>query len=830
MKTRYIIGMALALMMAGSCQKGKEIEPEVKKNFDYGLSVRNLDYTEEVVLDGVGLTTLVSAENLPAWITGVTLRETLSQGNSVALVSIKGDNNLDEEREAAIVLKMGNGATVKLKLIQWPFLKEKENEEYKSVNTAFEADWLGTKKITLVLKKETSNGKTNTYTDEVSLPWDFDHLPACYLPKGGADELNKMIEDKDDWSLVFNLTGIYKSPNDNYFGLYNRYLGILRVFYYFTQDLVPTEASDHMWAFALNRDLAEHISAQFSIPYEETVTGPIKDVAARPVLISPTTDHYNPLLSESGCVPAIGWWAFDVNMTALRKDSFFNHTLSSSAININLCTYNKKGVFLNSILQGTLSGHVQGTVNLDQLAPMSTSGWAKVVSPILSTGASVAMNTYVLKEGFSQSAGAGNNHQVNNNQPAVLPDNPPANIQLRSVTAGAVISIVVGSLLSLAAKYIDTYGKQKVVDQNLGALNATMNLDLNAMMTTEGTIGGPISNTVPPASMTMGYIKQNNPDGTPTGLGDGIWNLNNHPVIYVVKDAYWYENNFKAFKDAKSPNVEYPLNGEDVYSYDLGGTKGSRPGLRLISFLDPTSIGGVSFNEKLFDGGIDKIRVYLSYGVYPGSTPGYSDAFRQAAKMDYQRTWSLFDRTSKKEDFDSARDLKLIKKPHTDELFKWTKMDPEIKDVAAYRLCSQKLRTDHPGLERRYFGASMYYSKPYATDFDVDQVQFVYDPQIYVPFDDAGHRIYDPQVPDLVVSAAIFGYGKDSKDNEPATLTNTLRFLPKVVLISYKDLPTVYEKIQNNKKKITGPKNTTTEYVDMESQIRHIGDIVDAVK
>ena len=840
MKTRHIIGLALIFLAAVSCQRTEPLKPDPidDKTYEFGLSVRNLDYTQEVVLEGVGETGLVSAENLPGWISGVTLRETGFRGDPVALVEVKGDNDLEEEREAALVLKMESGATVNLALTQWPFLKEKGNEIYKSVNTAFEEDWAGTKKITLVIKKLTNNGRTEITTDEVSLPWDFDHLPASYLPKGGssedAREVNKMINNKQDWSLVFNLTGTYQAPGANYFALYNRYTGVLRVFYYFTDYVIPgEETSDHMWAFALNGNLAEHISTQFSIPYEETVTLALRDEAAKPVLISPTTDHYNPLLSNGGCVPAIGWWAFDVNLSALRKHRFFSEKLTSSAIDINLCTYSEKSVFLNSILQGNLNGHLQGSVNLAQLAPMSTTGWAKVVSPILSTGATVALNTYVLKDGFKKADPvAGRDVQVNNGGQAggqVEGDNAPAALQSirpSSVAVGAIVSFVIGTVCSLAGKYIDTYAKKKVVDTDLGALSATMNLDLNAVMATEGTIGGPTTNIVPPASMTMDYLKQNNPDGTPTGLGDGIWNLNNHPVIYVVKDAYWYENNFNTFNE---PQVEYPVEGTDVYSYDLGGTKGSRPGLRLISFLDPTSVGGLSFNENLFDEGIDRLRVYLSYGVYPGSTPGYSDNFRKAAGLDYQRTWSLFDKKTKKE-FDSAKDLILFKRPHTDKLFKWTEMDPEIKDVAAYRLSSQKLKSDHPGLERRYYGASLYYSKPYATDFDVDQVQYVYDPQVYVPFDDVQHKIYDPQVPDLVVSAAIFGYGKDQKDTEPSTLTNTLRFLPKVVLISYKDVPTVYQKIQANKEKITGPQNTTTIWVDMDSQIKHIGEIVEALK
>jgi len=51
-----------------------------------------------------------------------------------------------------------------------------------------------------------------------------------------------------------------------------------------------------------------------------------------------------------------------------------------------------------------------------------------------------------------------------------------------------------------------------------------------------------------------------------------------------------------------------------------------------------------------------------------------------------------------------------------------------------------------------------------------------------------------------------------------------------LILSAYKDLPAVYQKILENKKKLTCPANTVTVWVDMQTQIDHIGDIVNAVK
>ena len=844
MKAGYILFAAAAFALA-ACQIEDPVLPV--NGCDYGFNVRNEDYEAEFVLKGMGEAALLQADNLPGWIVGIMFKEDSYQGDPVAVIGVKGDQTLEEERTAKLILTVSTGATATLQITQWPVLKPKSNEGYQSVNKEFEADWASAREIVLVTKHEDINGRPEIKTVTVSLPWDWEHLPSSYLPKGdGTDEgmeINKMIANKGDWSLGFNLTGIKVRPNYNWFGLYNRYSGILRIFYYFTAEMIPdNETSDHMWSFALNANLAEHLATQFALPSGVQASYAFKTMASRPVLTTPTTDSYNPIhprtAPSSGIkettTPKLGWWAFDVNLSAYREHNFFSEKPQLAA-SIALYTYSSESVLLNSVLQGSVNGKMQGKMNLDLLAPTSTPTWAKIVSPILSTAGSWATHNYWLKDviGKAPAQQGGDGGQADaagdirgEGAPADAQAAPAlrSRHQTRSVSA-AVISFSIGMVATLAGKFIDNFAKKKVQDENFGALTGSIDLDLNAVMTTEGTIVGDRTNKVPQAEMSMDYFLENNPDGTPTSLGKGIWNLENHPVVYVVQDAYWCENNFSVTSVSKS---EYRVDGADVYSYDLGATRGSRPGLRLITFLDPTSIGGVRFNRDLFDQEFTKLRVYLSYGVYPGSDPGYTDAFRKAAGLDYPHSWHL----SEKNAFNSASELKLIKKPHTDALFDWTPVAPEMSEVAGPRLSSQRVyATKYPTLERRYYGLSMYYSDPYASAFDIDQVQFVYDPQIYVPFEDAGHKLFDPQVPDLVVTAAIAAYGMDSKDNgEPATLTNSLRFLPRIEYISYQDLPRIYEEIESRKQQMPSSGALETFYAEMEYQVAHIKAIVDAVK
>jgi hypothetical protein len=476
---------------------------------------------------------------------------------------------------------------------------------------------------------------------------------------------------------------------------------------------------------------------------------------------------------------------------------------------------------LNSILQGSITGNLTGKMNLDLLSPVTTQTWAKIVSPIMSGVGNLATNTYLLQQVGSYGAVGGGDVAVSQIDDAVsehsLKQYKP---KPRSATV-AVVSLVVGTLLQVGGKLIDNFATEQIHDEKFGALNATINLDLNAAMNTVGTIGGATTNKVPPASIAMEYIKKTNPDGTPTSLGKGIWNLDYHPVVYVVNDAYWSENNFNVLSSQK----EYPYGDTDVYSYYLGDTKATRPGLRLITFFDPTSVRGVAFNNDLFDEEFEQLRVYLSYGVYPGSQPGYTDAFRKAVGLDFPHCWRL----STKDKFDSSKDLKLIKKVHTDDFFKTTNIIDFLKEEAGYRLSSHRLRNEHVGLERRFYGASLFYENPYASAFDVDKVHYVYDPQVYVPFDETSRRLYDPQVPDFVVTSSIYAYGKDAKDDDSATLTNTLRFLPEIRVVSYTELPDIYAEIQERLQHMGGNDETTVVWMDINNMVDHIGEIVEAV-
>lgn len=784
---------ALSILLLAACHHEEPIIPDTGE-YPYAFSVWNQDYTEEFALDKMGLVELSSVESVPSWVGGVTLSQDTGKELTFAHIEIKRTVNLPSEQTADIKLIMTSGATATLHLVQWP-ASTAENTAVQSMNSEFEQDWAGAKMISLVLKSTDLNGRPQVETEQVQLPWAANNTH--HLPHG---EITKMLDHKDDWRMVFNLTGVETLPKRHYFALYNRYTGVLRVFYYWHSSDIPTDGNDHLWSFELDRSVSEHQATQFAVPYEETATDAYKRYAADPVLLTPYASRADEMQAGK-LLPAVGWWAFDVNMAASRKHNFFSESPREYTAKIAPTIYHEDNVMLNSILKGSLDGALAGKINLDALYPSGTSGWGTATNCLGSTLGGGMLSMFVLQSSFGKAGDA-----------------------VGGKMAGGIAMAFAGSALSALGKVAEKEWKDNAsAPSTLGELNASINLDLNATMTTTGIIGGARATTIPPTTLEMANFWQETPDKQPTGFGKGVWNLRKHPVVYVVTDAYWNENNFSVTKSG----VAYRKNKKDYYYYQTGGDP-DRPGLRVVCFLDPTSVEGIYLNDDLFDGGITSCEVELAYGVYPSSEEGYTNAFRQSLGLTTDLSWRFSNKNMFVSSNKSQIDFKLCQKRRDDPIFGATEIDPQLTDYVAYRRSEQHSADT---IIRRYYGPSMFYTKEFADPYQVDEVHFVTDPQIDVPFDNVGKEkwIIDPQLPDFVVTAVLSVRGMDHTDNDEQIMVNTLRFVPEVKYINLSQLSGIYNDIASREmKNITG-KSINVYWTFKDEQIKKIRDFKDAL-
>ena len=614
---------------------------------------------------------------------------------------------------------------------------------YSSRNVEFENDWASQTEINLVLESYKENGVPVVKSLDVPLPWDWRDAPLQWLPRYTARNMAEL--DRDDWELAFNLTGVDQKPGEHYFGLYNRFTGILRVFYYLTEDRLPAhDANDHMWSMGISKDLIEHVTFQYAIPYGEEATDAYKAALGGNDAVFKTTALTADCTDEGKVVPKVGWWAYDIDMSAMRQHDFFSS--DRSVIKPGMEVFNQDNVVLSSIMHGSLDGSFSGNMNMNSLKGSGTTNGGIASGLVGSFLNSALTNKAILDCMFDPKA-----------------------------TGEAALTSLLGIFAGSVGKGLESKLKTGREDPDkLGDFNGKINLTMDATIETVGSIGGERTTLVPSPELNVAsFVKP------VKGFGGGVWNIEHHPVVYVVTDAFWGDK-------AKFSSVEkVTYEGRTAYQLTV---KPDDVGLRLISFLDPTSIGTIYFNrEALPSGVIGDIAVSTSYGVLNGTTPGYTDGFRKAIGLAYEEPELTSKDIYQTDDADVG--FKIIKKPHADELFV-SKIPEAQKEIIGYRLSEQQVGNN---IHRRMFGASAFFANPLAGPNDVDDVTLVSDPEVFLPVNAEKRLLFGMEIPDFVVTAMMSLRAADD-----VVMTHSLRFIPEIRFIKLAELPELWAKIYVN--------------------------------
>jgi hypothetical protein len=594
-----------------------------------------------------------------------------------------------------------------------------------------------------VLDYYKENGQPVVKSVDVPLPWAWQNAPQQWLPRFSARNMAEL--DRDDWELVFNLTGVDQKPGEHFFGLYNRYTGILRVFYYLTEDRLPAhDANDHMWSMGLSKDLIEHVIFQYAIPYGEEAPETYKSAMGGNDAVFKTTALTAECTDEGKVVPKVGWWAYDIDMSAMRQHDFFSS--DRSIMRPGMEVFNQDNVVLSSIMHGSLDGNISGNMNMNSLKGSGTTTGGLCGGIVGGFLNSALTNKAILDCMFDPKS-----------------------------TGEACLVSLLGIFMGTVGKGMEAKMKTGREDPDkLGDFNGKINLTLDATIETVGSIGGERTTLVPSPELNVSsFIKQ------VKGFGGGVWNVEHHPVVYVVTDAFWGDK-------AKFSSVEKVTSeGRTAYQLTLNPDD---VGLRLISFLDPTSIGTIHFNRDAMPKGIvGDVEVSTSYGVLKGSTPGYTDGFRKAIGLEYEEPELTSMGTYQSDD--PGVGFRIIKKPHADQLF-LSEIPEEQKTIIGHRLSQQQVGEN---IHRRMFGASAFYANPLAGPNEVDDVTLVSDPEVFLPVNASQRLLFGMEIPDFVVTAMM-----SLKAADDVVMTHTLRFIPEIKFIKLADLEDLAAKIYVN--------------------------------
>ena len=396
---------------------------------------------------------------------------------------------------------------------------------------------------------------TSRLNTEIGAPWNTEAAQTL-IP----DNIRFDVKSADGWEVAFNLMNKEGYPDINYFGLYNKYSGVLRIFYYYNKE-VASSATDFAFDVILGTDGAKnpayYNTLNYGIPMEAEVNPSVN-------LLGAGTENrtFHLLITPYSCIDrhtmSQGWYAFDIDMSAYTGKSFCK---SGSGIHIACRAGNKTSVSLGTEIVGTLGGGI--SLESKQASSNGVSGTLADLSGWQSNVASALKQT-------GDAAASGN-----------------------PISAAGAAMQWVSSIFNFASILTKE-------DEQPLKMTGKVDLKLNATANTKGYLESEVSTNVMQFALGKSAF---NPD---SNIGKGVWNIDKSPEIYFISDRIISEDYTSGWYVDLNRNI---FLHPDQKLYFLGGKN-----CRLPYFYDPSSFT-VSLNRDAFPDA-SNIQVLTYCGIY----------------------------------------------------------------------------------------------------------------------------------------------------------------------------------------------------------------------
>ena len=323
----------------------------------------------------------------------------------------------------------------------------------------------------------------------VNLPW-YNGTVISNLPMDFCAD----ITPENGWEWVLNYCGRRSTPNGNFFALYNKYLGILRFFYYLPQGYGA--GNDHLWQITMTQGLSDRYDLRYGIPMDKTVNAKnAYGLTADGTSWADDTTPYVSTMSNDGCImPNPGWWAFDVDLSTYRTETI---DPNAEKIRLQMRSWSDSHVSLFSTFTAESKGDF---IDLTKASAKKSKGLFGKIKDVVKVGTGLAKTITSLRSG--------------------------------DVKGGISNGIAFGKeAISLKSTFSGGGG-----GDSGPAPTGTISF------TTQGTanIDGVISTSQP----TVGIVTPTFPLATDfsstSTVGQGVWNLKTAPKIYSTNSACTY--------------------------------------------------------------------------------------------------------------------------------------------------------------------------------------------------------------------------------------------------------------------------------------------------
>ena len=323
----------------------------------------------------------------------------------------------------------------------------------------------------------------------VPLPW-YNGPKYTNLPDGFCDG----ITPENGWELVLNLCGNTTGSlkNNNFFALYNKYLGILRFFYYMPEGY--STGNDHVWEISMSDHLAQQNLFGYGVPSDRTLNKAALGQQGDGSYMEYVAPWVKNMSNDGLVVPNVGWWAFDVDLSMYR-DGKVN---LNDIISLQMRSWNKTHTTLYSAMTANIDGTLKASLKLDQVKAMSSSSSKGVLM------------------GLQAAAQAGS-----------------ALVNFYSGNWAQGLTSV-GQMLGTSASLAGLGGGSGSTSYSGGSLDGTISLGLDGSINTDGVISG----SAPTVGIASPTITLNDFDLKNSHIGEGVWNIKTAPVVYWATNIF----------------------------------------------------------------------------------------------------------------------------------------------------------------------------------------------------------------------------------------------------------------------------------------------------
>ncbi len=604
-KKLYILAIAAVTATAmglslSSCSDKTDIDnSKLPGTYHYQLNIPNSNDIMTVVLDSITSPVKV-IESTPDWVEVETVKDSTVNDHPVLRMTIERSAP-NTRSKGDVVLVSENNDRVTLTLTTALRFNDTSNS-----NDKFVTDW---------------EDLTSTYIYsrgqqlEVALPW------ASSVVTTLPDYIRRDIKKSDGWEMAFSTLNSKSLDDCNYFALYNKYLGTLRVFYYVTD--ASTTGSKYSFEVNLgslsqgNKYPFYH-SLQYAIPSSHSNVKTNMNMLADNVTLPITfKSFYNTYCSLSSSTLIKGWTAFDIDMSA------YSPTENSWIKSREEMTFGCKTELNQKVnLDGTLSANISGKYSTAEQTASSSSG----VSSLLKMA-------------------AGSLGDVQNSCLTSIE---------KQLTGSSVSTYFryASSACNIAAYALDYMLQNKYEEHLVDSMPGKIEMSMTGDISLQGYISSLAANQVAPLTIDVTNFADYN-----SHMGQGVWSLAEDPVIYLVDDRLLGDvHHFNLYMNADST-----YSNQNVAEYHL----------RNVYFLDPTSIK-LNINKDVFPD-VNDVKVTCDYGVYPDVAKGHTAKYAKLLNLNRPHMKVIKEGESMGnvyQSLSSRRKTKYLQLPHTNFICK----------------------------------------------------------------------------------------------------------------------------------------------------------------